>query len=459
MNITGSRLNNDIDKIINLEDNNILNNYINDININDDIASKLYDYQIVHVSKMLACIKNNNIVLDGSDTGTGKTYCTIALCKQLNKRPLIICPKSVIPVWNDVIEYFKIKYISVINYEFIRNGKLKCINNVNDDKYTYIRKIDNKKYKWNLPKDVIIILDEAHRCKNINTINGKLMLSLKNNEIKKNKKILLSGTIADTIKNFAPFGYLLNLYKDLKFSKAWIKDILRQSENTGMKWIYKKIYPIKGSRMIIQEIPNFPKSQIISQTYTCKDYNKIDIYTKQIKKENKNINGLIVTNKLLQKIELIKVPIFVELTKDLLNSNFSVIIFLNYLKTIDIIKKKFEFGKVLKGDTDFDTRYKITKDFQQDKIRLLIVSKKIQEGISFHDTNGVYPRGTLISPDYSSQDLIQTLGRVKRVGSKSRSLQKIIFVKNSFEESIAKRLDKKIKFNENINGNDFKINI
>lgn len=459
--LTGKRLNKDIDDIVALGDYDLLDGFVDDTDIDDSITKKLLNYQIVHVSKLLGCLKNNTTILDGSDTGTGKTYCAVALCKQMNMKPFIVCPKSVISTWLKVLKIFDCDFCAVVNYETLKTGKWYHKDSIADLKSTecpYVE-VNEDSYRWNLPKNTIMIFDEAHRCKNFKSINGKMLLSTKN--IKNTKKILLSATIADTIENFAIFGYLLDLYKDIKRSKAWIEDALRKSKSTGIKWIYKEIYPLKGSRMMIEEISNFPKSQIIAETFTSEDYHKLDRYAKLIKKYEKGgeERSLEKITYLLQKIEKIKIPILIDITKDLLRSGFHVVVFMNYLDNIHSFKEKMKQGEIMIGDTEPKLKDKIIKDFMNDKIDLVIVSKKMQEGLSFHDVRGRYPRATVISPSYSSQDLIQTLGRVKRAGCKTRSVQKIVFVANSFEESIADRLQKKIKFNENINDSDMKIKI
>lgn len=453
------RLNQDIDKMFETGDFTMLDNYLDKTTLDNSIASKLLDYQIIHVSKLLGCLGITSVVFDGSDTGTGKTYSAIALCKQVKKKPIIVCPKPVISTWVKVCKFFDVEYYSISNYESFKNCKYykkQDIEELKNSDCPYISKKENK-YIWNAPKDSIIIFDEAHRCKNKKTHNNELLLSLKNKELKNINKLLLSATIADTVKNFASFGYILGFYDKMSKAKAWVEDILRKSKNTGLKCIYDELYPKYGSRMLINEIPNFPKTQIIAETYTSKDYKSIRKYRKKIKEYEKE-KSLSKITKTLQKIELIKVPIFVDLAKDLLSSGFHVVVFFNYLESI----KQFQEimgGEILQGDTNQKTRDNIVKKFSQDKIPLITVSKKLQEGVSFHDINGKHPRGALISPNYSSQDLLQTLGRVNRAGSKTRSIQKIVFIANTFEDKLADKLSSKIKFNENINGIDFNITL
>ena len=71
----------------------------------------------------MCAINSQNVVLDGSDTGVGKTYTAIAVCKQLNLRPFIICPKTMIFTWNRVCEYYGVRPRAVVNYETVKLGK------------------------------------------------------------------------------------------------------------------------------------------------------------------------------------------------------------------------------------------------------------------------------------------------------------------------------------------------
>ncbi|AEX61487.1 putative ATP-dependent RNA helicase [Megavirus courdo11] len=107
---------------------------------------KLLNYQIEHVESLKKTIEIHGRALDASDTGTGKTYTSIALCAEMGLKPLIICPLSVIANWKSVLKYFGISYYGISNYESIQNctyytpksqkNKIKC---------KYIKRIKKKK--------------------------------------------------------------------------------------------------------------------------------------------------------------------------------------------------------------------------------------------------------------------------------------------------------------------------
>ena len=67
------------------------------------MENKLLDYQNPHLESLIKIYNNHHRILDTSDTGTGKTYVAIALCLVLNMKPFIICPKSVLGGWKEVI--------------------------------------------------------------------------------------------------------------------------------------------------------------------------------------------------------------------------------------------------------------------------------------------------------------------------------------------------------------------
>ena len=100
----------------------------------EDICKKLLSFQTAHVFQLMECLKLRNRVIDASDTGTGKTYCAIALCSLLKLTPFIVCPKSVIANWVSVCKEFNLPYLGISNYESLKSGnyytenyeKVKC---------------------------------------------------------------------------------------------------------------------------------------------------------------------------------------------------------------------------------------------------------------------------------------------------------------------------------------------
>lgn len=440
-----------------------------DIRIDDDIVEKLYTYQFTHVFNLMHIMKYNNVALDGSDTGTGKTYTSIALAKQLNYKPFIICPKNVITYWKNVCKYFGVDPITVTNYDLIKNGKIydKKDNPVKKYINVYDDYSDINRFKWNLPRNTLVIFDEAHKCKNKKSLNSLLLLSLHKyikNYRNTTKIIMLSATISDKPEFFHVFGLLLGFYKNLRQANNWIKGCILEdqsmikSSKKKLSTMCKAIYPDKGCRMSIKELGNdFPENQISVDMYDIPKN-----YCNDINNSIKNINNMISSNDIViskilrerQKIELCKIPIFTDLALNYIENGHSVVIFVNFIETINILKKQLKTKCVIYGELNKKTINDNIDNFQNNKSKIIICMINSGESISLHDTNGNYPRISIISPPLSSIYLKQALGRIYRAGAKSKSLQRIILSANTLEQNLYNKLIDKIDYIDSINDSD-----
>ena len=187
--------------------------------LTNDTIKKLFSYQAPQVIRIISILLTKYIALDASDTGVGKTYSACATCKELSRRPIIFCPKTLIFSWMCVLDFFGVKYYDIVNYETIKNGKTyrnaKCKSR---KKAFYLELVDpdpddpmKSIYEWNVPDDAIIIFDEVHRCKNFKTHNGKLLASTKQLIQKKIPVLLLSATVCEKFQDMKILFYLFGL--------------------------------------------------------------------------------------------------------------------------------------------------------------------------------------------------------------------------------------------------------
>jgi superfamily II DNA or RNA helicase len=463
-----SKLDRRIDDMLKYESDDFLVN----INLSKDISNKLLNYQYLHVFNLITALRTNNAIIDGSDTGTGKTYTAIAVCKHLNLNPVIICPKSIISSWKHVCDYFEVNPVMIVNYETLKNGKqydedgdrIKCKYVTIDENYKTDRRFVWKFYPNS--KNTVVIFDEVHRCKNKNSLNGKLLMSLKRFQC---KLMMLSATIADTPEFFHVFGYMLNLYKNMRQGRNWINGMLREDKNyIGVKpklsAIHRELFNFKGSMMSIKELGNkFPKNQVCANCYNI-DKKYIEevndtfnvIKSCMIKNRIKNDNSNKLTNiiKARQKLELLKLYIIEDLIQEYLDNGYSVVVFINFTKSLEQLAHKFKTNCTIKGGQDVETRTTNIYNFQENKQNLIICNIKAgSEGINLHDKYGK-PRVSIISPSFSSIELTQALGRIYRAGSKTPALQRIIFCANTCEENICNKIKNKLKFTSKINDDD-----
>lgn len=448
--------------------------FFTNIILKNEVANKLFDYQLLHVFNLLTIFRSEKCALDYSDTGVGKSYTSIAIAKQLDLLPFIICPKTMLTKWKDVCDFFNIKPLGIVNYECIKMGKYyNKLGDRVDCNFIEVSGHDPKniQFKWKLPKNCLVIVDEAHNCKNAKSQNGKLLLSLKNNN---HKVLMLSATLVDKPDSFHVFGYMLGFYKDIKKARPWINGMIQEDKmyigsKIKLSAINNAIYPNKGSRIRISELGDkFPQNQISVDNYFI-EKDKRDIVNKaflNIKKHDKiikndindeNMNVLVEINKSRMLIEEYKVPVMVDLINDYIDNGKSVVVFVNFKETIKNLSKIFKTSCIVSGDESLEQRMENIRRFQDNETNLIICNIAISEGFDLHDLHGVQ-RVSLISMSFSSTHLIQSLGRIWRAGSKTPCLQLIICLADTLEEIICKNLKNKLNFLSQLNDNDL-INI
>ena len=446
--------------------------------------AQLLNYQVPHFYQLEEILRSQKCALDASDTGTGKTYIAIAVARSLGLSPFVICPKSVIPNWIDVAKKFNVKLFGIANYELLKGCKYYTPNLEKVD-CPYMEKIKttdktdcvtNKDitddYYFSLPNDTIIIFDEAHRCKNYKTMTSKLLLSI----CKSAKKILLlSATISDKIECFKPFGVVFGLYDDTKMFKMWLrknkKARLLQYKKTTMTEdqiyldiIHTKIFPTFGSRLKIKELGNmFPSNQVTSQAYMSANHEEIqrqyDIIQdafKDLKNKRDRSEGLGRLVLARCTIEMLKVPIMLDIIEEALDSNYSVAVFVNYKDTMYYLAHYFDDCECLiHGDQTMVERQDSINAFQSNRSRIIIsIIQAGGVGISLHDIHGGHPRMSVISPTWSGQDMQQVLGRIHRAGSQTPALQRIVFCAGTYEQEICELIQAKLTNISSINDRD-----
>ena len=452
------------------------------------MEDKLLKYQIPHYYQLEEVLKIHNCALDASDTGTGKTYVAVALAHSLNKKPFIVCPKSVIPNWISVAKALGVELFGIANYELLKGCKYYNPTMEKVD-FPYVQKYrkldpndknpdDSKRrviedYSFSLPSDVMVIFDEAHRCKNHKSVTSRLLLSI----VKcKCKLLLLSATLSDKIKCFKPFGVVFGFYDDVKKFNMWMRKIIKsrtvyfQQKKTPMTMdekcldiIHHKLFPEYGSRMKIKELGSmFPSNQVLSQSYMSQNkediqeqYDIIQDAFEALKQAETRSEGLGRLIKARMKIEMLKVPIMLDIIEEAIDSKYSVAVFVNYIETMNFLAHFFDTECLIHGDQTMEERQDSINAFQSNRSNIIIAN--IQAGgvgISLHDIHGGHPRMSVISPTWSGQDIHQVLGRIHRAGSQSPALQRIVFVAGTYEERICELIQKKLINITGINDGD-----
>jgi SNF2 family DNA or RNA helicase len=193
------------------------------------------------------------------------------------------------------------------------------------------------------------------------------------------------------------------------------------------------------------ELIEFAEKEMIQKIYQDLDITP-EIITQYI--EEGSVSGsehaLVNILRARQLTEVIKIPDIVSMAKDLKEQGNSVVIFVNFRDTVDILSKKLSCKRIEGGQTTVN-RQKIIDRFQQDQDHILVVNISAGgTGLSLHDTIGNRPRVSLICPSYSAKEYAQTLGRIHRNGAKSDAVQKVLIAEGSIEESVIKSVTKKL---------------
>lgn len=424
--------------------------------------AQLLPYQIQHTELLANAILKHSRALDTSDTGTGKTYCAVALCKKLNLQPFIICPKSVMTNWRDVCYQFNINVYGIVNYETFINGHYYQINNFKKKNQSLFLQIHSQ-YNYNFAKtikeyniypqcisdNVIFIFDEAHRVKNKESVNGHIYKKLSSyNHI---KILLISATIID--KDIYT-DLLIHTFQLNKYEYSVKRNYLTRQEI--MEKLHKTLFPEYGHRMRISQLrtTGFIKNnnilvkpiQMDNVNEIKRQYEIIKIALHNLKRKREKANGLGLIIRALQSIELLKLPSFILLTEYYLSKNCSVALFFNYSSTLLQFTDYFNTQCVIQGSQSIIERQKHINSFNTDKSRLIVCNIKAGGvGLSLHDTIGNYPRVSLISPTWSAQDLLQVLGRIYRANCKTDCEQRILFCCDTFEEIVSNAIQSKIE--------------
>jgi superfamily II DNA or RNA helicase len=432
----------------------------------------LRSWQIDAAEKLVAAINHWGAAIDGSDCGIGKTYIACAVARELGYKIVVVCPKAVIKSWNKVLyRHFKMgdQVIDIVNYEKLRNGR-------KDSKvasYVLSRKNKREIFTWKIPKKTIIIFDESQKLKNWKTKNAKTCISA----LKEGFLVLFcSATNATNPLEMRAVGLALKLFKgSAAHYYEWAKEhgvyqgtwgLEFNNDPEILKKLNKLIFEYRGVRLRRDSIPNFPDCEIIPEVYNMDDedtkrinqiYDDMDKELKRLEriKKNDKESQLTIQLRARQEIELVKVPLFVDMVEEAIEQGFSIVVFVNFTETLTALSKRLNTSCIFDGKTPDKIRDKNVELFQSDNERIILVN--IQSGgagLNLHDLNGNFPRMSIISPTYSPVYMRQALGRVWRDDAKTKCVQRIVCVANTVEENVSRSVQQKLDNLDLLNDGD-----
>ena len=432
-----------------------------------------------HAVNLLNSLYVNGVASDQSETGTGKTYVAAWIAKYLNSPVVIVCPKVVIPSWTKVLSYFGIKAHCLINYEKLIRGNTEHLSfkdNRDDSASDYI---------INFPKNSLVILDEVHKCKSGSSKNSDFLIKLKMDGY---KTLLVSATTATNPLEMKAFGFATTLHNLVNYrhfitdSGAYVGrfggyqiDLGSQRTVEAMANIHNRLFneykvSSRMTRKMFDKI--FPDNHVMAECFDMgTNTDKINRVYQQMESElaaleessvNYSQHHFAIMTKARRMAELLKVPTMVEMIEDWFDEGISPVVFVNFTDTVEAIVKqlsknrKFDglIAKIVGGQSD-KVRQADIEGFQNDTKRIMIANLAAgNAGVSLHDLNGKFPRGSIISPSYSAINLLQALGRIHRAEGKTKCIQKIMFADKTIEVDACKRVQCKLNNLEALNDGD-----
>lgn len=411
--------------------------------------ASLRPYQEAHYHALLRALMTRRSALDASDTGTGKTYVALFICKALGVTPLVVGTLGGRGGWEAAAKAVGVD-IEYVNYDKVRgrrkNGKPSESDWIIEQpwgKGSFLRWKNNYYF---------VIFDEVHRCGGASTLNSKLLIAAK----RQAQYILcLSATAADDPRQMKALGYALGLHGiSKKTPETWMNWQLRQGLKPGVfggfdlpkeeekqRAIFKRlneaIFPLRGSRMRKSEIPSFPKTSI-DVKLLADDSGEAAKIAEKIHAYNKACEASGVVPSLMEEhaeLEMLKVPYLADLARDYAETS-RVIIFLNFTEPLRELARLLDCPYI-DGSVEEYARRHILNRFQQNKDPHLVCNTMAcGESMNAHDPTGQIERTALISPCPSGRQFKQVVGRVNRDGG-AFSQQFVCLFKNTKEESIA----------------------
>lgn len=415
---------------------------------------KLYDWQLPHAEKFLAQLRKDGVVVDASDTGTGKTYIALWAAKEYKHPLLIVCPKAVIPKWRNLAREAGLSPIDILNVEKLKRSR-------------YLSKLGNNCWIWTLPPGTLVIFDEAHQYGGTKTANAFIMQATRSARL---PVVALSATIANSPLRLRALGYLLGLFPT--FGSFWNWSLTHGAEKVplvtwaggqrkqietiqfvpehataqeGVKKIHEEVFKTgKGYRLRSGESPGFPENQVVVERLAFEKTSEIAKAYAKLQSEIEASDKLVVSQTLAlrQQIELLRVPDLAEMVQEM-SEEHGVVVFLNFRESVYLLEKALHEMKpsVIIGEQTEDDREAERNFFQDNQTRVCLCTYGAGGlGLDLHDLKG-RPRLSVLNPNWSAVQTIQALGRIHRAGALSPAIQKLIYAANTVEEEVASRVE------------------
>jgi len=440
------------------------------------LNATLRDYQ-KYGYKWLKYLTDNNLgACLADDMGLGKTLQAIALLSNLHeekkKKSMVIMPKSLIYNWENEIKKFAPKLKVGVYYGINRDfSSLKKVDVILTTYGTIRNDIENLlENKFDL-----LILDESQNIKNINSQTTKAVLLLN-----AKKRVALSGTpIENNLLELYSLFRFLNpemFGSAQRFTNSYILPIQKYSDTSTIEELKKKIYPFLLRRVKKEVLEDLP-DKIEKLVYVDMNdehrrfYEERRRYYYSLLEKNTSSQGnfdkffvLQAINELrhivsspeleTKKIISSKKEVLIENVIEAIENNHKVLVFVNYLSSIESICDSLKENKIkyLKMTGQTKDRQNLVDKFQSDSRYKVFVMTLKTGGVGLNlvsaDTIFIY------DPWWNTTVENQAIDRAYRLGQDKTVFAYKMIMRNTIEEKILKLQEIKNKLLDDLISED-----
>lgn len=440
------------------------------------LNATLRDYQ-KYGYKWLKYLTDNNLgACLADDMGLGKTLQAIALLSNLHeekkKKSIVIMPKSLIYNWENEIKKFSPKLKVGVYYGINRDfSSLKKVDVILTTYGTIRNDIENLlEHKFDL-----LILDESQNIKNINSQTTKAVLLLN-----AKKRVALSGTPIENnlLELYSLFRFLNpEMFGSVqRFTNSYILPIQKYSDTSTIEELKKKIYPFLLRRVKKEVLEDLP-DKIEKLVYVDmndehrKFYEERRKYYYSLLEKNTSSQGnfdkffvLQAINELrhivsspeleTKKIISSKKEVLIENVIEAIENNHKVLVFVNYLSSIESICESLKENKIkyLKMTGQTKDRQNLVDKFQSDSRYKVFVMTLKTGGVGLNlvsaDTIFIY------DPWWNTTVENQAIDRAYRLGQDKTVFAYKMIMRNTIEEKILKLQEIKNKLLDDLISED-----
>ena len=440
------------------------------------LNATLRDYQ-KYGYKWLKYLTDNNLgACLADDMGLGKTLQAIALLSNLHeekkKKSMVIMPKSLIYNWENEIKKFAPKLKVGVYYGINRDfSSLKKVDVILTTYGTIRNDIENLlEQKFDL-----LVLDESQNIKNINSQTTKAVLLLN-----AKKRIALSGTPIENnlLELYSLFRFLNpEMFGSVqRFTNSYILPIQKYSDTSTIEELKKKIYPFLLRRVKKEVLEDLP-DKIEKLVYVDMNdehrrfYEERRRYYYSLLQKNTSSQGnfdkffvLQAINELrhivsspeleTKKIISSKKEVLIENVIEAIENNHKVLVFVNYLSSIESICDSLKENKIkyLKMTGQTKDRQNLVDKFQNDSRYKVFVMTLKTGGVGLNlvsaDTIFIY------DPWWNTTVENQAIDRAYRLGQDKTVFAYKMIMRNTIEEKILKLQEIKNKLLDDLISED-----